>query len=161
MEGSGGRQRESKKGLINWIRRLACARDGAHERARESERGRVTKECNDHVARRNAKGVALFLGLGVILCWRLGTLKASPIQRGGGWFARGLFRRGRFLKEENFFAASRNPEACCYFLVGSGWLLIFPGRLWMETNTSLSILSVWYTAAHVWIHSTPQHLNSQ
>ena len=29
------------------------------------------------------------------------------------------------------FATSMNPEACCYFLVGSGWFLIFPGWLWM------------------------------
>jgi hypothetical protein len=28
--------------------------------------------------------------------------------------------------------------ACCYFLVGSGWPLIFPGRLWM-----VAVISWW------------------
>ena len=34
----------------------------------------------------------------------------------------GTIATGKILEGENF-AASRNPEACCYFLVGSGWFL--------------------------------------
>jgi hypothetical protein len=29
-------------------------------------------------------------------------------------------------------------DGCCYFLVGSGWPLIFPGRLWM-----VAVISWW------------------
>ena len=47
---------------------------------------------------------------------------------------------GRSLQGDNFdgvlwegenVATSRNPAVCCYFRVGSGWFLLFPGGLWM------------------------------
>ena len=44
--------------------------------------------------------------------------------------------------EGEIFATSRNPEACCDFLVGSEWFLLFPG-------------------AYVQTDSTHLHLNSQ
>ena len=49
-----------------------------------------------------------------------------PYRGGGGKFARGQIRRGIISEGENF-ATSRNVEACCYFLVGFGWFLLFPG----------------------------------
>ena len=42
---------------------------------------------------------------------------------------------GHSSEGENF-ATSRNPEACCYLLVGSRWLLLIPGRLRMVPNIS-------------------------
>ena len=62
-----------------------------------------------------------------------GELACPPPQRptvpyrAGGRFARGQFRR-EFPKGDNV-ATSRNPEARCYFMVGSGWFLLFPGGL--------------------------------
>ena len=37
--------------------------------------------------------------------------------------------RGKVFQETEGekFATSKNPEACCYLLVGSAWLLILPG----------------------------------
>ena len=31
----------------------------------------------------------------------------------------------------------RAPDGCSYFLVRSGWLLLFPGEIWMVAVTSL------------------------
>ena len=35
-------------------------------------------------------------------------------------------------------------DGCCYFLVGSGWLLLFPGGLWM-----VAVISWWAVADHL------------
>ena len=45
---------------------------------------------------------------------------------GGGQGCQGTIPTGIISEGENF-ATSRSPEACCYFLVGSGWFLSFPG----------------------------------
>ena len=78
---------------------------------------------------------------------------------GGVGVARGQFRRGEFRKKKF------SPPPGILKLVGSGWFLIFPDRLWMvalifnafqshnhcilQPNTSLSLPSAWHTAAHI------------
>ena len=53
-----------------------------------------------------------------------------PIQGVGEQVCQETSSTGIITEGENF-ATSRNPEACCYFLAGSGWFLLFPGRLRM------------------------------
>ena len=45
---------------------------------------------------------------------------------GGGLICQGTISTGK-ISEGGNFATSSNPEACCCFLVGSGWFLLFPG----------------------------------
>ena len=80
--------------------------------------------------------------------------KTYTCNTGGGEVCQGTISMGIISEGENF-GTSRNPEACWCFMVGSGWILLFPDRLPMvpdislETNTSLSLPSAWCTAAHV------------
>ena len=49
----------------------------------------------------------------------------KPATRGGGGgCCQGTISTG-IIPEGEIFATSRNPEACCYFLVGSGWFVYF------------------------------------
>ena len=54
---------------------------------------------------------------------------------GEGQVCKGTILTG-IISEGGNFAISLNPEACCYFLAGSGWLLTFPGGLWMAPDIS-------------------------
>ena len=47
------------------------------------------------------------------------------------------------ISERENFATSRNPEASCYFLVGSGWFLLFPaGHFQTLDNTAFHCIPV-------------------
>ena len=54
--------------------------------------------------------------------------------QGRGQICQGTISTGVISEEDNF-ATTKNPEACCYFLVGSGWFLIFPGGLCVVSVT--------------------------
>ena len=47
-------------------------------------------------------------------------------RQGGGGGCQGTISTGIISEGENF-ATPRTQEACCYFVVGSGWFLLFPG----------------------------------
>ena len=39
-------------------------------------------------------------------------------------------------------------DGCCYFLMGSGWLLLFPGGLWMVASCSPCLVhTFWHIAS--------------
>ena len=61
---------------------------------------------------------------------------------GGGQVCQGTISTG-IISEGDKLATHRNPEACCYFLVGSGWLVLFPGGLWMVGVISWWALDGW------------------
>ena len=62
------------------------------------------------------------------------TCPVPPLQ-GGEQVCQGTISTG-IISEGEIFATSRNPETCCYFLVGCGWFLLVPGRLPMVPDIS-------------------------
>ena len=67
--------------------------------------------------------------------WVFVSNHKSQQHGGGGGGCQGTILTG-IISEGRNFATSRNPEASCYFLVGSGWFLFYPGRLPMVPNIS-------------------------
>ena len=53
------------------------------------------------------------------------------------------------ISQGDTFVTSKNLEACCYFLVGFGWFLLFPGEAYSCGDNIFPFCDIW--SDHFWM----------